>query len=455
MRVPGRIYLSEALMSSLEDGAVRQLANVATMPGIVSHALAMPDIHWGYGFPIGGVAAFSMEDGVISPGGVGFDINCGVRLMGTPLVRKDLGDVRGLLEELYRAVPTGVGAKSSLRLSGQALDAMMVQGSSWAEQEGYGLPADIRRCEDAGAMAGADPAAVSQKAKQRGMPQAGTLGAGNHFLEVQEVKEVYDPAAAAAFGVREGQVCVMVHCGSRGLGHQVCTDHLLTLERAVKKYQIALSDRQLACAPLSSPEGKAYYGAMAAAANYAWANRQLIMHNTRDVLRRLYHIPHEEMPLIYDVAHNVAKMEEHEVEGHRVRLCVHRKGATRAFGPGREEVAAEFRETGQPVIIPGSMGTSSFLLKGTAHAMAATFGSTCHGAGRLLSRTAAKKEISGREVTESLARNGIVVKAPHPGAIAEEAPAAYKSSAEVVRVVHESGISLLVARLEPIGVIKG
>lgn len=455
MRVPGRFFLSDALSLTLEAGAVQQLANVATMPGIVSNALAMPDIHWGYGFPIGGVAAFDIETGVISPGGVGFDINCGVRLLSTPLEVSDLKKKRELIEQFYRAIPTGVGARSSLRLSDRELVSMMKEGVKWAVTSGFGMDEDISHCEEKGRMEMADPGAVSSKARQRGMPQAGTLGAGNHFLELQTVSEIYDAQAARVYGIEQGQVCVMIHCGSRGLGHQVCTDHLKILETATKKYQISIPDRQLACAPVTSPEGKAYYGAMAASANYAWANRQVIMHETRKVISAFYEIPYEEMHLIYDVAHNVAKLEEHTVDGKCIPLCVHRKGATRAFGPGTPGIPAEYADIGQPVIIPGSMGTPSYLLKGTPVAMQRTFGSTCHGAGRVMSRSQAKKHILGQKVRIMLEKEGIIVKAPHDASIADEAPEVYKPSGEVVRVVHEIGISRLVARLEPLGVIKG
>ncbi|HVN66519.1 MAG TPA: RtcB family protein [Methanomicrobiales archaeon] len=455
MRVPGRFFLSEGLKKSLEPGAIQQLANVATMPGIVKYSLAMPDIHWGYGFPIGGVAAFDISTGVISPGGVGFDINCGVRLLSTPLRVEDLRNRRELVERLYEAVPTGVGSKAALRLSNRELEEMMVAGSRWAVEHGYGLPGDIARCEEQGAMRGADPASVSQKARQRGLPQSGTLGSGNHFLEVQEVKEVYDARTASLFGVTKGQVTVMIHCGSRGLGHQVCTDHLRTLEAATKKYGIVLPDRQLACAPIVSPEGKAYYGAMAAAANYAWANRQVITDLTRKVLAKLYGIGYEQMPLVYDVCHNVAKMEVHRVDGKEMQVCVHRKGATRAFGPGSPDLPTGLEGTGQPVIIPGSMGTPSFLLCGTVAAMEKTFGSTCHGAGRVASRTQAKKSVRGKDIRDQLAKEGIIVKAPSEASIAEEAPQVYKPSEEVVRVVDAVGISRLVAKLVPLGVIKG
>ncbi|MDD1656006.1 MAG: RtcB family protein [Methanomicrobiales archaeon] len=455
MRVPGRFYLSETLRKDLESGALEQLANVATLPGIVKYSLAMPDIHWGYGFPIGGVAAFAMDSGVISPGGVGFDINCGVRLLATPLRAADLANRRELIERLFQAVPTGVGAKSGLRLSGKELEEVMVRGAAWAVEHGYGVARDLDRCEERGAMAGADPSAVSQKARQRGLPQSGTLGSGNHFLEIQEVREIYDPEAAAAMGVTMGGVCVMIHCGSRGLGHQVCTDHLKALEAATRRYGISLPDRQLACAPVTSPEGKAYYGGMAAAANYAWANRQMITDMTRKVFVQMFGIAYDEMPLVYDVAHNVAKREEHVVDGKTVPLCVHRKGATRAFGPGSPGIPKEFAAVGQPVIIPGSMGTPSFLLHGTAVAMEKTFGSTCHGAGRVTSRTQAKKSLRGQEVRDRLAKAGVLVRATSYESIAEEAPEVYKPSLEVVRVVDAVGISKLVARLEPLGVIKG
>jgi len=456
MRVSGRFFLSEELTATLEEGSVRQLANVATMPGIVGHALAMPDIHWGYGFPIGGVAAFDVNSGVISPGGVGFDINCGVRLMTTPLVEKDLEkNKRELIEEIFRVIPTGVGTHSSLKLSNRDLHGMMVDGAGWAVEQGFGMASDLVHCEDRGMMKPTEPDAVSAKARQRGLPQGGTLGAGNHFLEIQVVREILDPGAAAAYGIEKGQICCMIHCGSRGLGHQVCTDHLKILEKATKKYQITLPDRQLACAPVHSPEGRSYFGAMACAANYAWTNRQIIMHRVRELLQKMYRVDYEDMNMIYDVAHNVAKFEQHTVGGEKMDLCVHRKGATRAFGPGAPDIPADYADTGQPVIIPGSMGTSSYLLRGTATAMERTFGSTCHGAGRVVSRAQAKKDASGKEIREQLAQAGIYVRSHHDAALAEEAPDAYKPSSEVVRVVDSAGLSKIVARLEPLGVIKG
>jgi len=455
MRVPGRIFLSESLGKILEAGAVQQLANVATLPGILKHSLAMPDIHWGYGFPIGGVAAFSIDEGVISPGGVGFDINCGVRLLTTPLQHKDVTGRRDLLEELFRAVPTGVGAKSAQKVSLQSLEGMMAQGAQWAVRAGYGVERDLLRCEEGGFMKSADSRPVSDKAKQRGIPQGGTLGSGNHFLELQVVQEIFHPETARAFGLSLGQVCCMIHCGSRGLGHQVCTDHIKALESATKKYHITIPDRQLACAPITSTEGMAYFSAMASAANYAWANRQMITHTTREVLSKTFRIEYDEMPLIYDVAHNVAKFEEHLVDGKSMKVCVHRKGATRSFGPGASDLPADLSSVGQPVIIPGSMGTSSYILRGTRTAMERTFGSTCHGAGRIMSRTQAKKMKSGKEIVADLKKQNIMVRAHSENAIADEAPEVYKSSEDVVNVVHEVGLSRLVARLSPIGVIKG
>jgi tRNA-splicing ligase RtcB len=415
----------------------------------------MPDIHWGYGFPIGGVAAFSVDEGVISPGGVGFDINCGVRLLTTPLQHKDVAGRRDLIEELFRAVPTGVGAKSAQNVSLRSLEGMMAQGAQWAVRAGYGVERDLMRCEEGGFMKSADSRAVSDKAKQRGIPQGGTLGSGNHFLELQVVQEIFHPEAARAFGLSLGQVCCMIHCGSRGLGHQVCTDHIKALESATRKYHITIPDRQLACAPITSTEGMAYFSAMASAANYAWANRQMITHTTRQVLSKMFGIEYDEMHLVYDVAHNVAKFEEHIVDEKTLKVCVHRKGATRSFGPGAADLPADLSSVGQPVIIPGSMGTSSYILRGTRTAMERTFGSTCHGAGRIMSRTQAKKMKSGREIVADLLKQNIIVRAHSENAIADEAPGVYKSSEDVVNVVHEVGLSRLVARLSPLGVIKG
>lgn len=455
MNVPGRIFLSEKLGETLEEGALKQLANVATLPGIVGCSLGMPDIHWGYGFPIGGVAAFDAEEGIISPGGVGFDINCGVRLISTPLRKEDFSGTKRLINTLFSTVPTGVGNVAPKKFTDSELEDIMLEGASWAVKEGYGIPDDIPSCEENGMMKEADTDFVSTKARQRGRPQCGTLGSGNHFLELQYAAEIMDDEAARKFGIEEGQVCFMIHCGSRGLGHQVCTDHLKDIENATKKYDINIPDRQLACAPLNSPEGEAYFGAMAASANYAWANRQMITHMVREVFERDFGVDYNEMKLIYDVTHNVAKFETHVVGGKKMKVCVHRKGATRAFGPGSPGIPDELSKTGQPVIIPGSMGTSSYLLRGTQTAMEKTFGSTCHGAGRTASRSSAKKSHSGSDIRQELMRQGIYVRATSNKVIAEEAPEAYKSSSDVVDIVHNAGISMKVARLEPMGVIKG
>ncbi|HUL61692.1 MAG TPA: RtcB family protein [Methanocella sp.] len=456
MRVPGRIFLSERLVAGLEGGAIDQVANVATLPGIQKYSMAMPDVHIGYGFPIGGVAGFDAEDGVISPGGVGFDINCGVRLLRSELRADDLrGQAAALIEMLYREVPSGVGSESAkLRVNDAVLTEVFNHGARWAVEHGYGTPADLEHCEESGDMPGADATKVGQKARARGKPQLGTLGSGNHFLEIQAVDRVYDEAVAKAFGLAEGQVTVMIHCGSRGAGHQICTDYVRAMEQAAKKYGIRLYDRQLACAPLASKEAQDYYGAMAAGANYAWANRHVIAHWVRQACDRFFKRD-VKLDLVYDVAHNVAKFEEHDVDGKRTRLCVHRKGATRAFAPGRPEVPAAYRAVGQPVIIPGSMGSASYVLVGTARAMEVTFGSTCHGAGRVMSRSAALREVRGNEIQKELAQRGITVVAPNPKAIAEEAPEVYKDIDAVVDVVDRLGISKKVARLVPIAVAKG
>ncbi len=456
MRVPTRIFMSEKLINEIEREAVIQAINVATLPGIQKYSIAMPEAHVGYGFPIGGVAAFDLNEGIVSPGGVGYDINCGVRLLTTNLKIKDIkGRIQELIAALYNAVPCGVGSKSELRIYGKELDEVFVKGAEWAVEKGYGSKADLEHCEEHGAMKGADPAKVSDKAKQRGTPQLGTLGSGNHFLEVQVVKEIYNPEVAKVFGLEKDQITVKIHSGSRGAGHQICTDYLRILERATVKYGIKLPDKQLACAPINSQEGRDYLAAMAAAANYAWANRQMMTHWVRGVFKKLFGISEDEMPLLYDVAHNVAKLEEHIVNGERKKVYVHRKGATRAFGPKHEDVPAKYRSVGQPVLIPGSMGTSSYVLHGTEEAMKLTFGSTCHGAGRTMSRTSGLKEFRGAEVKKRLAEQGIIVMAPSYESIAEEAPEVYKSVDEVVDVVHRVGISRKVAKLVPLGVTKG
>ncbi|MHC1631016.1 MAG: RtcB family protein [Methanotrichaceae archaeon] len=454
MRVPGRIFVSDTLMGQMEEGTIDQVASVATLPGIVNYSMAMPDAHLGYGFPIGGVAAFREEDGVISPGGVGFDINCGVRLLRSELTASEVIPlISNLVEYLFHDIPSGVGAKSRLRVSNHELDQVFVAGSNWAVEAGFGVKADLEHCEENGCLEGADLSQIGQKVRKRGRPQLGTLGSGNHFLEIQRVDKIFDRDLAKKLGLFEGQITVMIHCGSRGAGHQICTDHLKVLNKAVKKYKIELPDKQLACAPLRSPEAENYFGAMTAAANYAWANRQIISHWTRDVFERYF--GDVNLDLVYDVAHNVAKIEEHRVDGSKEKLCVHRKGATRAFGPGRPEIPSAYRDIGQPVLIPGSMGTPSYVLCGGERSMSLTFGSACHGAGRIMSRTKAKSTYAGVEVKEALSRKGIKVMATHASMLAEEAPEVYKSSSEVVDVVHKLGIARKVAKLMPLGVSKG
>jgi tRNA-splicing ligase RtcB len=460
MRVPGIIYSDEAMLKQIrEEQALEQVVNVAFLPGIVNYSLAMPDIHWGYGFPIGGVAAMRMNDGVVSPGGVGFDINCGVRLLRTNLTQKEVSPkINELMDALYEAIPSGVGSKGKIRLKGKELDEVLVKGSRWAVEKGYGRPEDLQTTEENGEMAGADPDKVSGRAKERGTPQLGTLGSGNHFLEVALVDEIFEPAIAKSMGIDGvGQVVLYIHCGSRGLGHQVADDYVKEMVRAMTKYGLELPDRQLACSPVKSPEGQAYLAAMRCAANYAWANRQCITHWVREAFCRILGKCEADagLELIYDVAHNIAKIEEHQVNGQKQTLCVHRKGATRAFPAGHPDVPAKYSRIGQPVIIPGDMGRTSYVLVGTELAMKETFGSTCHGAGRLQSRTAAKRQLSGREVLQSLQSSGITVRTGSLAGLAEEAPQAYKDVTDVVRIAHNAGISKIVARTKPIGVIKG
>ena len=460
MNVPGLLYADEGMLEHIrEDQTPEQVANVACLPGISGRSLAMPDIHWGYGFPIGGVAATRIEDGVISPGGVGYDINCGVRLLRTNLMEEEaIPKIEELVSALYRAVPSGVGSEGKLRLDQREIDKVLLQGARWAVGRGYGEARDLEVTEENGSMSGSDPQCVSTKAKQRGGPQLGTLGAGNHFLEVQVVEEIYEPAIASAMGIESiGQVLLLIHTGSRGLGHQVCTDHLVAMGTAVQKYGIRLPDRQLACAPVKSPEGKEYFAAMVCAANYAWANRQCITHWARESFIRVFGKGLHQLGLemIYDVAHNIAKMEEYQVEGKRLSLCIHRKGATRAFPAGHREVPAIYAEIGQPVLIPGDMGRYSYVLVGTERAMEDTFGSTCHGAGRVKSRSAAKRSLRGADVVRGLAARGITVKSGSMSSLAEEASEAYKDVAAVVEVTHRAGISRKVAKARPLGVIKG
>jgi tRNA-splicing ligase RtcB len=446
MRVPGLVVADEALMASLRsDASLEQVANGATLPGIVKASLAMPDIHQGYGLPVGGVVATNLEDGVVSPGAIGFDINCGVRLLRTGLEAAAVAPrLREAVDGLYAAIPTGVGTRSIVSLGADDVDAVMREGAGWAVSRGHGDRETLERIESGGRLPGARPECVSAHARERGRRQLGSLGSGNHFLELQVVDEIYDPQAAAAVGVRAGQVTVMIHTGSRGVGHQVCTDYLRITGAAMRRFGISVPDRQLACAPLGSPEAADYLGAMRAAANFAFANRQVLAQAAHDVLLRALGLSPRElaMGVVYDVAHNIAKEEEHTVDGRRRRLLVHRKGATRAF-------------PGQPVIVPGDMGRYSYLLVGTETAMRETFGSTCHGAGRRLSRTAAVKAARGRRIGEELAARGIVARATGGDALAEEMPEAYKDVREVVDVVHGFGISTRVARLRPLGVIKG
>ncbi len=453
MRVPARVLADDVLLAAIrEDRSVEQLLNVATLPGVVRHVVGMPDMHEGYGFPVGGVAGTLLPDGVVSPGGIGFDINCGVRLLASDLRLADLGDhLTAFVHELSRSVPTGYGRGGRVILGDAEMDAVLAHGVPWAIRAlGVGEPADVEVIEANGAMPGADPAAVSERARLRGRDQLGTLGGGNHFLEVQEVDAVYDEGVAKAFGLFVGQVTVLIHTGSRGLGHQVCTDHVAGMDKALPRFGITLPDRQLACAPVSSPEGRAYLGAMAAAANFAWTNRQVLTHRVREVALRVLG-EGAGLRVVYDVAHNIAKMEDYP-EG---RLCVHRKGATRAFGPSSEELPAAYRGVGQPVFIPGSMGTASFVLVGTDAALDISFASSCHGAGRAMSRGAAKRAVPGHEVRKALEARGIVVRCPSNAELAEEAPAAYKDVERVVDVVCRAGVGRRVARLRPVGVLKG
>ncbi len=460
MRVPARIYASEQLLEmAFRDNTMKQLVNTAAMPGVVRRVLVMPDAHQGYGLPIGGVVATRHPDGVISPGGVGYDINCGVRLMGSGLLASEVRDeMSGLISALFRNIPSGVGKGGGARqVSAREMDEVMVKGAVWAVKAGYGLQEDLERLEEGGAMAGADPSAVSARAKQRGGPQLGTLGSGNHFIEIQEVEEIFDAEVARAFGLFEGQLALSIHSGSRGLGHQVCSDYVKTLQAAVHKYNIELPDRQLVCAPLSSPEGRRYFGAMVSAANYAWANRQCMAHLARRSFEEVLagKVRSFDLRTIYDVAHNIAKIEDHLVDGKTTRLIVHRKGATRAFGPGHPEVTPVYRAVGQPVLVPGDMGTASYVLAGTASALEETFGSSCHGAGRTMSRSAAKKKIHGATLRRELEEQGIHVRAESLAGLAEEAPDAYKDIDAVIEVVHGAGLARKVARLRPLAVMKG
>ena len=461
MRVPARIYASEALLGQMDKGVFEQVTNVACLPGIVRAALCMPDGHWGYGFPIGGVAAFRADTGVISPGGIGFDINCGMRLLRTTLTEDEVRPrLRELINALFAAVPSGVGAKGFVHLSETQFSEVMVQGSGWCVKHGYGWPEDLERTEGQGCLPGADPAHVSARAVSRGRDQLGTLGSGNHYLEIQVIRPggIHDPAAARALGVdAPGQVFVMFHCGSRGFGHQIATDYLRIFDQVMRHYGIVVNDRELACAPFRSPEGQAYFGAMTAAANSAFVNRQVITHRVREVLGRVFGKDPRELGLsvVYDVCHNTAKVERYPVDGELLDLVVHRKGATRAFGPGAPDLPEAYREIGQPVIIGGSMETGSALLVGTARAMAETWGSTAHGAGRTMSRAQAKRRVWGETLLKEMEARGVIVRAASKSGVAEEAGFAYKDLAAVVDVLHRLDISRRVASLTPIGNIKG
>jgi tRNA-splicing ligase RtcB (3'-phosphate/5'-hydroxy nucleic acid ligase) len=459
MRVPARLYADEELLdTALSDNSVLQLVNTATLPGVVKYAIAMPDIHQGYGFPIGGVVATRLPEGVISPGGVGYDINCGVRLL---ISQASVEEIEPYLEDiasrLYANCPSGVGAHGHLRLSDNELDQVLHEGSRWMLEKGYASREDLDRTEEFGRISAADAAFVSDHARERGRNQLGTLGAGNHFIEVDRVTEVCDQPTAALLGIYAGNVAVQIHCGSRGLGHQICEDYVSRFQKAVRDFEIDLPDRQLVCAPFDSKEGQEYFHAMTCAANFAFANRQLLAHMIRRSFEEILagKVKDFELRQVYDIAHNMAKIEEHEVGGRSVRVCVHRKGATRAFGPGSSVLPGDLRDLGQPVLIPGSMGTASFVLIGTAGAMQQTFGSTCHGAGRVMSRAKARKMLRGTTLREQLKRRGILICAGSMSGLAEEAPLAYKDVARVVEVVHTLGIGRKVARLEPVAVIKG
>ncbi len=459
MRVSVRLFATRRLLEkAAEDASLEQAVNAATLPGLVGHVVVMPDMHQGYGFPIGGVAATRWPDGVISPGAIGYDINCGVRLMSSSI---PLGAVLSAMEELShaldRACPSGVGTESDVRLSEADLEQVCRMGSRWALKHGKASEEDLRRTEEGGCLEGADPAKLSLRARQRGRAQLGTLGSGNHFLEVDVVETIFDPAAASAMGLFEGCLVLQIHCGSRGLGHQVCSDSVQIFQTAVRKYGIPLPDRELACAPLNSPEGQDYLAAMRAAANFAFCNRQILAHAARGAFERVLagRVRNPYLQQVYDIAHNMGKIETHVVDGESIRVCVHRKGATRAFGPGAAGLPDEYQRIGQPVLVPGSMGTSSWVLVGTEASMQRTFGSSCHGAGRVLSRSAAKRDVRGERLRDDLEKQGIHVRAGSLAGLAEEAPQAYKDVDAVVETVSGAGIARKVARLRPVAVVKG
>lgn len=460
MNVPGIVYSDEKLLKLIEaDKSLEQVANVACLPGIIKYSLAMPDIHWGYGFPIGGVAAFDYDNGVISPGGVGYDINCGVRLLKTDISAKDARPkIKELLFKLFNEVPTGVGSSGAInKLSVEEMKKVCEKGAKWAVEKGFGDKEDLERIEEYGVLDGANTDNVSPRAFERGRDQVGTLGSGNHFLEIDIVEKIFNERIADVFGLKEGYIAVLIHTGSRGFGYQICDDYLVRLKNAQGKYGLNPPDRQLACAPIKSREGQDYYSAMACAVNYARANRQVISSLVKNVFEKFFGLSFRKLGMytVYDVAHNIAKFEEHEVDGVKKKLCVHRKGATRAFPAGHPQVPEIYKNTGQPVLIPGDMGRSSYVLVGTEKAMNETFGSTCHGAGRVMSRTEAVKRGKGRSISNELEQQGVIVLAKDKGTLAEEMPSAYKSVDDVVNVVDKSGISMKIVRLVPIGVIKG
>ena len=455
MRVPAILYASETLMREMDEKVFDQVTNVATLPGIVKASYAMPDAHWGYGFPIGGVAAFDPDEGgVVSAGGVGFDISCGVRTLHTGLTLHDIEAVKKILADtLYARIPAGVGSTGSLHLSMDEMNAMLRGGAQWAVKRGFGTEADLHRIEEGGCMAGADPVQVSEHAKKRQKDEVGTLGSGNHYLEVQLVREIYEPTIAQAYGLKEGDVVVSIHCGSRGLGHQIGTEFLKSMALSAREYGIELPDRELACAPINSDIGQSYLGAMRAAINCALANRQVLTHLTRQAFEAV--LPQAQLDLLYDVSHNTCKVEEHEVDGSKRKLFVHRKGATRAFGPGRPDIPAEYRHVGQPVLIGGSMGTASYILAGREESEAHAWGSACHGAGRAMSRTQATKRWRGRELIDDLAHRGILIRSPSLRGVAEEAPGAYKDVSAVVDAADHAGLTHKVAKLTPLVCVKG
>ncbi len=459
MRAPARIYGNAEIFDlAFRDTSVQQLINVAMLPGIVGRAMAMPDMHQGYGFPIGGVAAFRSDDGIISPGGVGYDINCGVRMLASSLHHEEIAPyLETLNAALYRACPSGVGGDGAVKVSERELDTVLEQGSGWALQHGYATRDDLERTEDNGCIPGARADAVPSRARERGRPQMGSLGAGNHFLEIDVIDEIYDPDIAQAFGLVKGNIVVQIHCGSRGLGHEVCAQYLKQLQGAPARYGIEIADRELVAAPVDSPEGRDYLAAMAAAANYAFANRQVLAHFVRGAFEQVLagQVSDWELHQVYDVTHNIAKIETHAVGGKQQRLIVHRKGATRAFAPGRPELPAVYQATGQPVLVPGSMGTASYVLVGTETAMAETFGSSCHGAGRMMSRNAALRDKRGEQVRDELRKQGITVRTGSLKGLAEEAPSAYKDVDLVIDSVTGAGIARKVARVTPLAVIKG